>query len=153
MWTLLIGAALRVEAFSIRKFGSVLFSLVGIVVISSVDISCNTDKSRGNFPHKTRKETAIGDALAFLSAVMYGIYSIMMKKRIGDEGRVNMPLFFGLVGLFNVIALWPGLIVLHYTGVETFRLPPTGRILLIVLVSLHCCQRGKRLLDANAPLL
>jgi solute carrier family 35, member F5 len=58
-----------------------------------------------------------------------------MKKRIGDESRVNMPLFFGFIGLFNVLALWPGFIILHATGIESFELPPTKRILMIVLVN------------------
>ena len=66
---------------------------------------------------------------------MYGIYAVVMKKRIGNEDRVNMPLFFGLVGLFNVIFIWPGFFILHFTGVEEFAMPPTKKIWLIVLVS------------------
>ena len=58
-----------------------------------------------------------------------------MKKRIGDESRVDMLLFFGFVGFFNMIALWPGFFILHFTGVELFELPPTGRIWSIILVS------------------
>ena len=57
-----------------------------------------------------------------------------MKKRIGDESRVDMILFFGFVGAFNMVALWPAFFVLHYTGIETFELPPTNRIWTIVLV-------------------
>jgi solute carrier family 35 protein F5 len=59
-----------------------------------------------------------------------------MKKSIGNEARVNMPLFFGLVGLFNVIFLWPGFFILHYTGEEVFQLPPTRQIWVIILVGL-----------------
>ena len=58
-----------------------------------------------------------------------------MKKRMGNEARVDMMLFFGLVGLYNVIILLPGFLLLHYTGVERFELPPTRRILTIVLVN------------------
>lgn len=61
---------------------------------------------------------------------------MVMKKRVENEDRVNMPLFFGLVGLFNLIFLWPGFIILHITGVETFELPPTGKIWTIVMVIL-----------------
>jgi solute carrier family 35 protein F5 len=74
--------------------------------------------------------------LAFISAILYGAYSVVMKKRIGNEDRVNMPLFFGLVGLFNVIFLWPGFFILHITGVEIFEVPPTGKIWTIILVSI-----------------
>jgi solute carrier family 35, member F5 len=136
IWTLVFGALVQVEKFSFRKLIGVLASLAGIVLISSVDLSGDNDKNRGSFPYKSRQQIAIGDAMALFSAVMYGIYTIVMKKRIGNEDRVNMPLFFGLVGLFNVIFLWPGFLILHLTHVETFGIPPTGRIWAIVLVSL-----------------
>lgn len=74
--------------------------------------------------------------MAFASAIVYGIYIVVMKKKVGNEDRVNMPLFFGLVGFFNLIFLWPGLFILHFTGVESFTLPPTGKVWMIVLVSL-----------------
>jgi solute carrier family 35 protein F5 len=118
----------------LRKF-IVCASLAGVILISSVDVSGETDENRGTFPHKTPHELAIGDAMAFISAVLYGFYAVYMKKRIGDESKVNMPLFFGLVGTLNVFLLWPGMVVLHFTGIETFQLPPTGKILTIVLVN------------------
>jgi solute carrier family 35 protein F5 len=127
IFTLIFGALLRVETFSYKKLTGVLASLAGIVLISMVDLSGkDNDENRGNFPHKSQAEIAIGDAMAFGSAIMYGIYAIVMKKRIGNEDRVNMPLFFGLVGLFNVVLLWPGFFILHWTSVEKFALPPTN---------------------------
>ena len=122
------------EIFSLRKLIGVIASLVGIIMISRVDLSGTTDKNRGSFPHKTTGQLALGDAEAFFSAVIYGTYTVILKKRIGNEGRINMPLFFGLVGLFNVILLWPGFIILHLIGEETFELPPTGRIWAVVIV-------------------
>jgi solute carrier family 35 protein F5 len=136
VFTLIFGALLRVEAFSYKKLIGVLASLTGIVLISLVDLSGkDNDENRGDFPHKSHTEIAIGDAMAFGSAVMYGIYAIVMKKRIGNEDRVNMPLFFGMVGLFNCMLLWPGFFILHFTGVEEFLMPPTSKIWVIVLVS------------------
>ncbi len=141
VWTLIFGALLSVEKFTIKKLIGVLASLGGIILISSIDISSNQDKNRGSFPHKSHREIAIGDILAFTSAIMYGIYATLMKKRIGDESRVDMILFFGFVGLFNFATLLPGFFILHYTGIETFELPPTKRILAIVLVSSHDSNR------------
>jgi solute carrier family 35 protein F5 len=138
IWTLIFGSLVRVEHFSYKKLIGVLASLAGIILISTVDLSGkDNDKNRGNFPHKSQGEIALGDAMAFGSAIMYGLYTVVMKKRIGNEDRVNMPLFFGLVGLFNVIFLWPGFLILHFTGVENFGFPPTGKIWTIVLVSIH----------------
>ena len=135
IWTLLCGTILGVEKFTVNKLLGVTASLVGIVLISTVDMSGDNDKNRGSFPHKTQRELALGDALAFCSAIVYAFYAILIKKQIGDESRVNMPLFFGLVGLMNVLFMWPGLVVLHLTGVETFELPPTTKVFVIVAVN------------------
>ncbi|RDW88507.1 vacuolar membrane protein [Coleophoma cylindrospora] len=136
IWTLIFGSMVHVESFSVRKLIGVLASFIGIILISSVDLSGkDNDSNRGNFPHKSQAEIAVGDAMALGSALMYGLYTVVMKKRIGNEDRVNMPLFFGLVGLFNVLFLWPGFLVLHYTGIESFQLPPTSKIWTIVLVN------------------
>lgn len=140
---------LKVEKFTVKKFIGVMASLAGIVMISSIDVTGNQDKNRGSFPHKSHKEIAVGDILAFTSAVMYGIYTTLMKKRIGDESRVDMPLFFGFVGIINIIVLLPGFFILHYTGIETFELPPTKRILAIVLVILPQVLHANSLLMAQ----
>lgn len=135
VWTLLIGTLYSVEKFTIRKLIGVLASLAGIALISSVDISGDTDKNRGSFPHKTTSEIAIGDVLAFVSAVVYGFYAVMMKARIGDERRVNMPLFFGFVGLWNVLLLWPFFLVLHVAGIERLEMPPDSWVTTIIVVN------------------
>lgn len=111
-----------------------LASLAGIILISSVDLTGNNNKNRGSFPRKSHAQLAIGDVLALASALLYGVYATLMKKRIGDEARVDMLLFFGFVGLFNLVTLLPGFFVLHYVGIEKFELPPTKRITMIVLV-------------------
>lgn len=137
VFTLLFGALFRVERFTLKKLAAVLASLAGIALISSIDLSGRDNDSahRGDFPEKSAWEMAVGDGLAFLSAVMYGIYAVFMKARIGDESRVDMPLFFGLVGLINVLLLWPGFVILHVTGIETFALPPGGRVTAIIIAN------------------
>jgi solute carrier family 35 protein F5 len=137
VFTLIFGALFRVEKFSVRKLIAVLVSLAGIALISSIDLSGrdNDADHRGDFPEKTTWELAVGDGLAFMSAVMYGIYAVFMKSRIGDESRVDMPMFFGLVGLLNVVLLWPGFFILHFTGIEPFALPPTGRVTAIIFAN------------------
>ena len=137
VFTLLFGTMLGVEKFTMRKLFGVLASLAGIIIISSQDFSGESadDEHRGDFPEKSLRELAIGDALAFLSAVFYGLYAVVMKKRIDDEARISMPLFFGLVGLINTFILWPLFFVFHWTGIETFAIPPTQRVTTIVLMN------------------
>ncbi|KAI9887829.1 MAG: hypothetical protein M1823_000351 [Watsoniomyces obsoletus] len=133
IWTLIFGSLMGVESFSYRKLLGVLSSVTGIILISSVDLSGSTDQHRGNFPHKSIKELLIGDILALLSAVIYGFYTVLMKKRIGNESRVDVLLFFALVGLSNLLLLWPGFFVLHYTGVESWEWPPSGRVWIVII--------------------
>ncbi|KAJ5587362.1 uncharacterized protein N7459_003127 [Penicillium hispanicum] len=141
VWTLVFGAMIGVEKFTGRKLLGVVASLVGIILISRVDLTkpdagsdaSAADNSEGSFPHKSSGEIALGDAMAAFSSIMYGIYTIVMKKQVGDESRVNMPMFFGLVGLFNLVLLWPGFLILHWTGVEPFELPDTNRVWMIIL--------------------
>lgn len=134
-----------VEKFTSHKLLGVIASLVGIILISRVDLSKpDTDTTpaaingrEGSFPQKTSAEIALGDAMAAFSSIMYGVYTIVMKKQVGDESRVNMQLFFGLVGLFNLVFLWPGFFILHWIGIETFELPSSDRVWMIILVC-HC---------------
>ncbi|KAM0285999.1 hypothetical protein ACHAQH_001188 [Verticillium albo-atrum] len=135
VWTLLFCAALRLETFSVRKLLGVLASLAGVVLISTIDLSGSSDENRGSFPHKTTGQIALGDGMAFLSAIIYGVYVTVMKWRVGNEERVDMQLFFGLVGVFNLVMLWPVFFVLHWTGVETFEMPPTAEIWVVILVN------------------
>lgn len=135
IWTLIFCAITKVEGFTMRKLIGVLASLAGVVLISSVDLSGASDDTRGNFPHKTTAQIAIGDSMAFFSAIIYGIYVTVMKRRVGNEDRVDMPLFFGLVGLFNLLLFWPGFVILHFTGIETVSF---SIFIQYLIVSLGC---------------
>lgn len=122
VWTLVFGAIFGVETFSMRKLFGVLASLTGVALISMIDLSGKSDENRGSFPHKTPGQIALGDTMAFMSAVLYGIYVTVMKRRVGNEDKVNMQLFFGLVGVFNLSLLWPLFFVLHWTEMEPVRI-------------------------------
>jgi solute carrier family 35 protein F5 len=121
MWTLIFCAMLRIEPFTMRKLVGVGASLAGVVLISTVDMSGQNDENTGSFPHKTTAQIAIGDVMAFISALIYGVYVTVMKQRVGNEDKVDMPLFFGMVGVFNLLLLWPVFIILHFTGLEPVR--------------------------------
>lgn len=83
----------------------------------------------------------LGDALALLSALFYALYVTLLKVRIRSESRIDMQLFFGFVGLFNILACWPIGVILHLTGVEPFEMPSTGRAVTALLVNVSICTR------------
>lgn len=89
----------------------------------------------------TPSSPLLGDALALLSALFYAIYVTLLKVRIGDESRIDMQLFFGFVGLFNIVVCWPVGLVLHLTGGEVFEWPEGGRMWGAILINVSCWFR------------
>lgn len=77
----------------------------------------------------------IGDILALLGAVFYGCYTILLKLKIGSEDRVDMSLFFGFVGAFNILLLWPVIPLLDYFGLETFQVPMSGTLWIVIFLN------------------
>ncbi|KAG0007986.1 hypothetical protein BGZ80_003992 [Entomortierella chlamydospora] len=145
-FTLAIGAILKTETFSALKLVAVCASVIGVILVSESD--------RGETPHvllngnlvssntfiDTTEPTApaaplFGDFLALMSALFYGCYTVLLKVRIQNESRVNMSLFFGFVGLFNLVLLWPMFGVLHWTGVEPFELPKDSKVIWMIGVN------------------
>ena len=77
----------------------------------------------------------LGDLLALLSAIFYALYVILLKVRIREESRINMQLFFGFVGLTNILCCWPMGFFLHFIGVERFELPTTRQAVIAILLN------------------
>lgn len=46
-----------------------------------------------------------------------------------------MPLFFGFVGAFNILLLWPLMPILHYLGLETFELPMNSTLWTVIFLN------------------
>lgn len=77
----------------------------------------------------------VGDFLALLGAIFYGCYTTLLKLKIGSEDRIDMTLFFGFVGAFNVLLLWPIIPILNYVGLETFEIPMNPTLWAVILLN------------------
>lgn len=125
-FTLALGRLAGVEALNTAKVVAVAISFTGVILVSLSD--SNTAISTADPINESPALSAIrvwGDLFALLSAVFYALYVILLKVRIKNEERVDMQLFFGFVGLYNVLLCWPVIILFHLMGVETFGLPET----------------------------
>ena len=60
-----------------------------------------------------------------------------MKVRVKDESRMDMPLFYGLLGLFTILFLWPIGLILHLTGAENFEFPRTKQDLYAIMINVR----------------
>jgi solute carrier family 35 protein F5 len=85
--------------------------------------------------HATGSGAALGDFLALASALCYAAYVTLLKVKIKSESRIDMQLFFGFVGLVNIVACWPIGLLLHITGFEVFELPPSQKAWQAIMVN------------------
>ena len=83
----------------------------------------------------------LGDALALLGAIFYAFYVTLLKVRVRVESRVDMQLFFGFVGLWNVLFCWPIGVVLHLAHIERFEVPTSRRVIVGTLISVSTASR------------
>lgn len=113
-FTLALGTATGVEIFSFGKLLSVFMSFVGVLMVTRADSSATQTEASNAY---------LGDILALASAFFYATYVVLLKKRIGEESRISMPLFFGFVGILNIILMWPVGVILHFTGMEQLQWP------------------------------
>ncbi|XP_063788957.1 solute carrier family 35 member F5 isoform X2 [Pseudophryne corroboree] len=99
------------DRFTLSKLLAVVLSIGGVVLVSL----SGTDNSRD-------KDT-IGSLWSLLGAMLYAVYIVMIKRKVDREDKLDIPMFFGFVGLFNLLLLWPGFFLLHYTNFEAFEFP------------------------------
>lgn len=79
-------------------------------------------------PIRTSVEILLGDFLALVGALFYGVYTTLLKVRVGDESRIDMQMLFGFSGVINALVLWPGIIIIHIAGWEPFELPSKSKV-------------------------
>ncbi|XP_030642296.1 solute carrier family 35 member F5-like [Chanos chanos] len=99
------------DRFTLSKLLAVILSMGGVALVSLSGI----DSTNGN--------GLIGSLWSLAGAVLYAVYIVMIKRKVDREDRLDIPMFFGFVGLFNLLFLWPGFFILHYSGLEVFELP------------------------------
>lgn len=132
-FTLIIGFMAAVERINQNKIMGILLSFAGVMIVTKAD----TDE---NNPNNDKSAWIIfwGNILALSGALLYGVYTILLKLKITvpnskKERNLNTHLFFGFVGLFCLVFLWPLLIALHYLEIEKFEAPPTSSVTWLIV--------------------
>ncbi|GEQ68811.1 hypothetical protein JCM33374_g2480 [Metschnikowia sp. JCM 33374] len=129
-FTLIFGYLYRIEKINRNKILGIVLSFAGVLIVTKIDAS-----TAEGLPEDSTPLIALwGNVLALAGALIYGIYTILLKHKItrpdtARERSLNTHLFFGFVGFYCLVLLWPILVVLHFTGVETFEVPRTGHVL------------------------
>ncbi|XP_041374495.1 solute carrier family 35 member F5-like [Gigantopelta aegis] len=108
------------DKFTLSKLVSVLLSIGGIAVVSVSDISME-------------KGVPAGALWAVVGALCYALYLVSLRRKVDHEDKFDIPMFFGFVGMFCALVLWPGFLILHYTKCEVFEWPNGQQWLLIAV--------------------
>lgn len=111
LFTLIIGAASGVERFSLTKLISAVLTIAGVAAISANDWE------------KGGRDNLVGDAVSLVSAALYALYTVTLKKKIPTEERASMAMMLGMVGALVAVTGWPFLIIAHVLKWEIFEIP------------------------------
>lgn len=71
--------------------------------------------------------------MALVSAFFYAAYIVFLKRKVDHEDKMDIPMFFGFVGLFNLTLLWPVFFILHYGHWEEFEWPDTHQWTFLII--------------------
>lgn len=126
-FTLIIGYLYLIEKINQNKVIGIILSFSGVVIVTKIDATATNSIPQNNW------YVLWGNLLALAGALIYGIYTILLKFKImipnsPRERNLNTHLFFGFVGLYCLVFLWPVLVVLHFTDLEHFALPTSSHV-------------------------
>ncbi|KAG6772830.1 hypothetical protein POTOM_024255 [Populus tomentosa] len=104
LFTLFIGVFLGQDSLNAAKVIAVLVSMAG-VAMTTLGKTWAADESPLS-ASINGKRSLVGDLFGLLSAVSYGLFTVLLKKFAGEGERVDVQKLFGYIGLFTLVALW-----------------------------------------------
>ncbi|KAE9125497.1 hypothetical protein PF010_g5607 [Phytophthora fragariae] len=108
VFTFLLSVVLLKEPFVWLKLAGVILCMAGN--ISTIFNDEGADD---------RADHVVGDLVALFAAFMYGVYTTAIRRLIPDDESVSISLFFGFIGVINMVCLLPFVLTFHYTAVES----------------------------------
>ncbi|KAH7442421.1 hypothetical protein KP509_03G087900 [Ceratopteris richardii] len=105
LFTLFFGSCLGQDSLNMSKIVAVLVSITGVFMTTLGKTWAADDTEIVS--KEMSKHSLVGDALGLLSAVTYGIFTVLLKKFSGHEGEgADVQKVFGYIGLFTLVAMW-----------------------------------------------
>lgn len=123
-FTLLLSALFPSDSsdqLSLSKLCAVIFSICGVILVSWSDMRIED----ADIPK--------GALWALAGALFYSTYIVLLRRKVNHEENMDAPMFFGFVGLFSTVLLWPGILIGDLTATETFEVPSLRQFELLVI--------------------
>ncbi|THG22388.1 hypothetical protein TEA_012608 [Camellia sinensis var. sinensis] len=116
LFTLFFGALLAQDSINTVKIIAVCISMTGVVMTT---LGKTWAPNEVLSVSESTKHSSIGDIFGLLSAMSYGLFTVLLKKSAGLEGdKVDVQKFFGYIGLFTLLGLWWLVWPLNAVGIE-----------------------------------
>ena len=131
------------------KLFSVGLAIIGVLIVAYGDIGASKPIGESGISASVEEEEsfknrALGNIIIGVGSVLYGLYEVLYKKYAcppegtsPGRGMIFAMTFGSMIGCFTLFVLWIPLPILHFTGLETFKLPPpsTAWVLLISVLA------------------
>ncbi|KAL6766447.1 hypothetical protein ACKKBG_A36035 [Auxenochlorella protothecoides x Auxenochlorella symbiontica] len=91
LFTYLLSVALLSERYTLRKLGCIALLILGTAGVALADELASPDAAAA-------RGSLLGDALCLLSALLYGTYTVAIRRMLGEDETTSVLLFFGYMG-------------------------------------------------------
>lgn len=106
----------RITFYKLISVILALLSLVTVLAVTSPPTPSSTAVSVGPEEYTSHQSNftpwsslvQIDFIQSLISAASHCVFIIVLRREVGDVERLDIPLFLGLLGLFQVTTLWPG---------------------------------------------